>query len=157
VESSVGIGSSFYFTLPNSCVVKHLTKKETGQTEHVDEADKKGLILIAEDTDSNYILLEAMIGKMYELKRAKNGLDAVNMFEELKPDLVLMDIKLPVMNGLDSTRVIRTISTEVPIIAQSAFAFEEDRKRSIESGCNDFLAKPFKRSQLVEMINKYLK
>lgn len=158
VDSTFGVGSCFTFTLPISCIVNHLANENnTSAPEYIERKEKKELVIVAEDTDSNYILLKAMIGGIYNLKRAKNGLEVVNMFEEHQPNLILMDIKMPVMNGLDATRVIRTISSDVPIIAFSAFAFEEDRNRSIESGCNDFLAKPFKKKQLVEMISKYLK
>jgi len=158
VNSTFGVGSCFTFTLPISCIVNYLVNEnQTSAPDYIERKEKKELVMVAEDTDSNYILLEAMIGGLYNLKRAKNGLEAVNMFEEQQPNLILMDIKMPVMNGLDATRVIRTISSVVPIIALSAFAFEEDRNRSIDSGCTDFLAKPFKKRQLVEMISKYLK
>lgn len=157
VRSTKGVGSIFYFRLPIQTVVKHMGSGKSGENSTPMEAQKKGLILVAEDTDSNYILLVAMIGKDFDLKRAKNGLEVVNMFEELQPDLILMDIKMPIMSGLDAVKIIRTISVDVPIIAQSAFAFEQDRQESLKSGCNDFLAKPFKKKQLMEIIHKYLK
>jgi len=157
VTSTKDVGSSFSFTLPICSIVKHVSDKNTEHCGDENNQRKNGLILVAEDTDSNYILLDAMIGNEFTLKRARNGLDAVNMYEELQPDLILMDIKMPTMNGLDATKIIRTISTEVPIIALSAFAFDEDREKSFESGCNDFLSKPFKKKFLIDIIGKYLK
>jgi len=156
VTSTKNEGSCFTFTLPASCIVKH-SDKNSDHTGDENNTKKNGLILVAEDTDSNFILLDAMIGNEFTLKRARNGLEAVNMFEELHPDIILMDIKMPIMNGLDATKIIRTLSTEVPIIALSAFAFEEDRDKSFEMGCNDFLSKPFKKRVLVDIISKYLK
>ena len=97
-----------------------------------------------------------MIGKTYKLIRANNGLEAVSMCSELHPDLILMDIKMPEMNGLEATLIIRENNTEVPIIAQSAFAFEDDRKRAIDCGCTDFIAKPFTKKQLSDIILRYL-
>jgi len=156
VTSTKDVGSCFTFTMPANCIVKH-SVKTSNQSEDENNTKKNGLILVAEDTDSNYILLDAMIGNEYTLKRAKNGLDAVNMFEELNPDLILMDIKMPIMDGLDATKIIRTISTDVPIIALSAFAFEDDMNKSFESGCTEFLSKPFKKRVLIDIICKYLK
>jgi len=155
VNSKVGSGTSFTFTLPLSCVAESVTELNP-ETAKIGIPIKSSTILVAEDTDSNYKLLDAMIGKSYKLIRAKNGMEAVTMFENLHPELILMDIKMPVMNGLEATVIIRKMST-VPIIAQSAFAFDEDRINALKCGCNDFLAKPFNKKQVMEMINKYLK
>ncbi|MDD4921395.1 MAG: ATP-binding protein [Bacteroidales bacterium] len=156
VTSQFGIGTCFTFTLPNSGMTES-NINVAPESSKVDDVSRQKTILVAEDTDSNYKLLEAMIGKTYMLKRANNGMEAVTMFEELNPDLILMDIKLPDLGGLEATTIIRTVSKEVPIIAQSAFAFEEDRKKALASGCNDFLAKPFNKSQILAMISKYIK
>lgn len=113
-------------------------------------------ILIAEDTDSNYILIKAILGKQYHLERAKDGIEAVSMFEEIKPDLILMDMKMPNLGGLDATRIIRELSPTVPIIALTAFAYEHDRQAALDAGCNDFLTKPFTQEILKERIEKFL-
>jgi len=157
VTSTLGIGTCFTFSLPTSCIITNsISKEEETKTVSDTKNYMEKTILVAEDTDSNYVLLDAMIGKLYALKRANNGLEAVSMFESLKPDLILMDIKMPVMSGLDATKIIRKTSSDVIIIAQSAFAFDEDRKLSMECGCNDFLTKPFNKKQVIEIINKYL-
>ena len=114
-------------------------------------------ILIAEDTDSNYILVKAILGKSYHLERAKDGMEAVTMFEELHPDLILMDMKMPNLNGLDATKIIRELSPGIPIIALTAYAYEHDRQAALDAGCNDFLIKPYTQEILKELINKYLK
>ena len=78
------------------------------------------------------------------------------MFDEVKPDLILMDIKMPNLDGLEATKIIRELSATVPIIAQSAFAYEQDRKAAKEAGCNDFIAKPIADDKLKAMIHKWL-
>ena len=114
-------------------------------------------ILVAEDTDSNYILAKAILGKIYNLKRAKDGMEAVNMFEEINPDLILMDMKMPNLDGLDATRIIRQLSKDVPIIALTAYAFEHDKQAALEAGCNDFLTKPYTQEMIKGMIEKYIR
>ena len=86
---------------------------------------EKATILIAEDTDSNFDLLNAILGRKYHLVRARDGMEAVTMYDEVNPDLILMDIKMPNLDGLEATRIIRQLSAEVPIIAQSAYAYEQ--------------------------------
>ena len=83
-------------------------------------------------------------------------MEAVLLYDEVKPDLILMDIKMPNLDGLEATKIIRELSATVPIIAQSAFAYEHDVKAAMEAGCNDFIAKPIAQSKLKEVINKWL-
>ena len=121
--------------------------------------DYRPLILVAEDDDSNFKLIKAIIGKKCEILWAKNGEDIVNLFEENrdKAEAILMDIKMPNINGLDATRAIREMSADVPVIAVSAYAYEKDKIAAIESGCNEFLTKPVSADLLKMTINKYLK
>jgi len=156
VSSVFGSGSCFTFNLPDSLIIQSNTSTGKKETDGENLSVKKAKILIAEDTDSNYVLLRAMLGNTHTLIRAKSGLEVVNLFEETHPDIILMDIKMPDMNGLEATEIIRSISKEVPIIAQSAFAYEEDRKKALAAGCSDFITKPFKKKQLLEIINRYL-
>lgn len=118
---------------------------------------EKATILIAEDTDSNFDLLNAILGRKYRLVRAREGMEAVTMYDEVNPDLILMDIKMPNLDGLEATRIIRQLSAEVPIIAQSAYAYEHDRNAAEEAGCNDFISKPIAQEKLKEKIKKWLK
>ncbi len=108
---------------------------------------EKATILIAEDTDSNFDLLNAILGRKYRLVRARDGMEAVTMYDEVNPDLILMDIKMPNLDGLEATRIIGQLSAEVPIIAQSAYAYEHDRNAAEEAGCNDFISKPIARGK----------
>ena len=113
-------------------------------------------ILVAEDVESNFLLLKAIIGKTYTLLHAWNGKEAVEIYEQSHPDLILMDIKMPEMDGLEATRIIRKVSQEIPIIALTAFAFDDDRVKALEAGCNDYLTKPLSAPLLKETIAKYL-
>ena len=98
--------------------------------------DYRPLILVAEDDDSNFKLIKAIIGKKCEILWAKNGEDIVNLFEENrdKAEAILMDIKMPIMNGLDATVIIRKKDKELPIIMQTAYAFTADREKALECG-----------------------
>ena len=120
------------------------------------EATTKKTILIAEDVESNYLLLYALLGKEYNLLHANNGQEAVDMFIQHQPDLILMDVKMPVMDGLEATREIRKLSATIPIIAQTAFAFDQDRVRITEAGCDDYLTKPLSPTTLKATIKKYI-
>jgi len=117
---------------------------------------KKALILIAEDLDSNFLFLKIVLSKQHDIIWAKDGVETVKLFEEHNPDLILMDIKMPNMDGLEATRAIRAISTSVPIIAQTANAFESDHQKALEAGCTDVITKPIKIVHLINMIEKYL-
>ena len=113
-------------------------------------------ILVAEDIDSNYILVMSILKKYYQVVWAKNGAEAVERMEKESFDAILMDIKMPVLDGLEATRTIRANGSDIPIIALTANAFEKDRTMAIEAGCNDFIAKPLNRIQLLEMLAKYI-
>ena len=167
VSSIEGEGTTFEFTLPLA-TPKQEQKKEMPTMEITSKAEPsqatqaninnetKKTILVAEDTDSNFILAKAILGKIYNLVRAKDGMEAVNMFESVKPHLILMDMKMPNLNGLDATRIIREISKEVPIIALTAYAFDHDKQAALDAGCNDFLTKPYTQEVIKEMIEKYI-
>ena len=116
----------------------------------------KKKILVAEDEDSNYELVKIVLQKRYRLLRAHNGIEAVTINEEEHPDLILMDIRMPEMNGLDATRIIKEVSGETPVIALSAYAFEENIREAKQAGCDEFMAKPFKVENLIEMVRSYL-
>jgi len=116
-------------------------------------------ILIAEDEETNYIYLETALQiTNVTILRAKNGREAVELVR-INPqlDLILMDIKMPEMNGLEATRSIRSFRKDITIIAQTAFAMEEDRRNCTAVGCNDFLPKPIRYKVLLETLAKYLK
>ena len=113
-------------------------------------------ILVAEDNDSNYILMTYILKRFYQYKRAKNGQEAVEMANEGGIDLILMDIKMPVMDGLQATSKIKESHPELPIVALTANAFDSDRQLALKAGCDDFLSKPVSSEKCLAMIAKYL-
>ena len=114
------------------------------------------MLLIAEDTDSNYLLLSLMLKKEYEVIRADNGEEAVRLCEQVNPDVVLMDIQMPVMDGLKATRLIRESGNRVPIIAVTAYAYDRDRQKALDAGCNEYLAKPLTGDTLRQTLRRLL-
>jgi len=113
-------------------------------------------ILVAEDNDSNYILMTYILRRDYQFKRAKNGQEAVNMVDEGGFDLVLMDIKMPVMDGLEATAKIKEAHPELPVIALTANAFDSDRQLALKAGCDDFLSKPVSSEKCLAAIAKFI-
>lgn len=114
-------------------------------------------ILIAEDENSNYRFLEMVLTKTNAtLIWAKNGMEAIELCKEHKPDLILMDIKMPKMDGLEATKEIKKIYPEIPIIAQTAFAMENDEYLSLEAGCNSYISKPIKSNTLIQTLLTFL-
>ena len=113
-------------------------------------------ILVAEDNDSNWLLMTYLLKKNYEFVRAKNGQEAVEMALTGEHDLVLMDLKMPIMDGLEATRRIKAQMPQLPIIALTANAFDSDRQQAFDAGCNDFLSKPVSADKCLQMIAKYL-
>ena len=113
-------------------------------------------ILIAEDNDSNFILMTYILKKYYQFERAKNGQEAVEMAEKGGYDIVLMDIKMPIMDGLEATKAIKEKFPNLPIIALTANAFDSDRQLALEAGCNDFLSKPVSSELCLQTIKKFV-
>ena len=113
-------------------------------------------ILVAEDNDSNFILMTYILKKFYAYERAKNGKEAVDLVENGAYDMVLMDIKMPVMDGLEATKAIKEKHPDLPIIALTANAFDSDRQLAMLAGCNDFLSKPVSSDLCIKTIRKYL-
>lgn len=109
-------------------------------------------MLIAEDNESNYLLYENMLAGKYELFHAWNGEEAVDLFSEVKPQVILMDINMPKMDGYEATAEIKRIDPSVPIIAVTAYAFATDKERMMESGFNGYVSKPINLSRLNEEI-----
>ena len=113
-------------------------------------------ILIAEDNDSNYILMTYILKKFYQFERAKNGKEAVEMAGKGGFDVVLMDIKMPIMDGLEATKAIKEKNPDLPIIALTANAFDSDRQLALEAGCDDFLSKPVSSELCLKTIKKFV-
>lgn len=115
-------------------------------------------ILIAEDVESNFLYLDAVLSKTKaEIIWAKNGREAVELFKANPGiDLILMDLQMPEMNGYEATRLIKQINPDVPVIAQTAFAMSEDRSKALDAGCDEYLAKPIRSKDLLNLVEKFL-
>jgi CheY-like chemotaxis protein len=113
-------------------------------------------ILIVEDVDLNVELMTQLLGDDYNILVARDGGQGVDMALERKPDLILMDVSLPVMDGYQATRKIRETLKDTPIIGISAHAMQGDADRAREAGCNDYLTKPVNDELLFKMLEKYL-
>jgi PAS domain S-box-containing protein len=150
-DSVLGKGTNFYFDIPIQ--VSNDTKKLNNM-----KTTKNLKVLIVEDDDASFTLLRILLSKMnFEIERAKNGLEAVEMVKNNTDyDLILMDMKMPRMNGYDATREIRKFNKEIGIIAATADALDVDRERALSVGCDDHLAKPIDTNDLKAAINKII-
>ncbi len=162
VESEVGKGSTFTFVLPFEGTVGGISPESTTtstnvRTIRVSERPMANMktILVAEDEDSNYELVKIVLQKRYRLIRAHNGIEAVQMNEDEHPAMILMDIRMPGMNGLDATRIIKEVSHNTPVVALSAYAFDENIREAKAAGCDEFMSKPFRVENLIEVVKKY--
>jgi PAS domain S-box-containing protein len=158
LESEPGSGSVFYFTIPYIQSLRAETVK-MGITENKKNiSNGKKTILIAEDEENNYLLLKEFLSSLdVELIHATNGKEAVDICVSSKAvSLVLMDIKMPVMDGYTATCEIRKLYPDLPVVALTAYSFEDDRKKAISCGCNDFLSKPFSKNNILKTVTKYL-
>ena len=113
-------------------------------------------ILIAEDNDSNFVLMTYILKKFYQFDRARNGQEAVDMVDKDQYDIVLMDIKMPVMTGLEATKLIKAKYPDLPVVALTANAFDSDRQAAMEAGCDDFLSKPVSSEACLATIKRFV-
>ena len=159
-ESEVGKGSKFWFTMPYE--VSDKISAAIMEPEPVDSAVKekttveKPKILIAEDDTANYFLFESILKNNYSLVHAMNGAEAVDMFKRETPALVIMDVKMPIMDGFQATAEIRKINKTTPIVAATAYALPEVEEKLYAVGANDYIVKPLSPSDLKNKIKKIL-
>ena len=157
VESEEGKGTTFRFTIP--CILakrEAMVKVEKVGCPHPIDSKEKLVILAAEDNESNYKLYETLLSKDYTLVHAWDGEEAVELFRQYHPHLVLMDISMPKMNGYEATKKIRELDLDVPVIAITAFTFAEDEQRILNNGFNAYTSKPIQPQQLQMQIVKQL-
>ena len=157
VSSEIGKGSTFWTSLPYTPVTVTTPAQISVNDKDTQTSAEKPVILISEDDASNYKLFESILKKEYTLVHAWNGREAIELFKEHNPHLILMDIKMPEMDGYAATGEIRKISHFVPIIAVTAFAFEEDEQHITQSGFNGYITKPINYKLLKEKISLLLK
>ncbi len=115
------------------------------------------VILVVEDVDTNKIFFDAALRKTSAtILWAKDGKEAIDMYNDNTIDLILMDLQLPIMDGYTATKEIKKINPKVPIIAQTAHVMSGEREKCLEAGCDDYLAKPIRLQILMETLSKYL-
>ena len=164
VESKQGIGSTFYFTIPYNRESQSddntpNIKSADSAKYHVDPEVPRFKILIVEDDETNLKLITATVKTFCnKILKAKTGIEAVEACHNNPDiDLILMDVKMPEMDGYEATRLIRQFNNEVIIIAQTAFALTGDREKALAAGCNDYISKPYGKSLLMSLIEKHFK
>ena len=160
VVSEEGVGSLFSFRIPieiDQTDSEEVQQQPLSNSRPQYSSGENATILVAEDIDDNFELIRAIIGSQYRLLHAKSGKEAIELFDKYLPDLILMDIKIPEVNGLEAIKAIRRKSpSSPPIIAVSAYAFEEDKRELLDAGCNDFVAKPLDKEILLAILHRYL-
>ena len=158
VKSKKAKGSIFYFTIPYD-KIKVQTRKSIIEQSKTSKYDfSKYTILIAEDVTYNFEYLKNIFASTKaNLLWAKDGIDVLNLFNNQKIDLILMDIELPEISGLDATRQIRKKNKTIPVIAQTGYTMDEDREKCLSAGCNEVLVKPLKIEDVLKTVSRYLK
>ena len=148
VKSKIMKGATFYVTIPFNPVFTDL-KSEDKQNKYT--------ILIAEDEEVNYMYIETVLIDILKLNckifHAKSGLEAIDF---CKNNIILMDLKMPDLNGYEATKEIRKFNSDVPIIAQTAYTSIGDREKAIAAGCNEFISKPINKELFSSVINNFL-
>ncbi len=155
VSSKPGKGSRFYFILPYKTTKSTFTKAPAHKLKS--KKWKELNILIAEDDETNFLYLDILLKeKVNRVDRAINGKEAIEMVQKNTYDLILMDLKMPVMSGSEATVKIKRLYPHIPVIATTAYATAEERERALDAGCDDYLSKPIKKSDLIMHVEKYL-
>lgn len=160
VESKEEVGSQFYFTIPyKKHSEKHSIQKASDNNLVPQNFMENLCILIVEDEDTADLYLTSLLKrKCKKILHAKTGIEAINLCRENKDiDLILMDIKMPQMDGYEATRIIREFNKDVKIIAQTAYALQGSREMAMEAGCNDYISKPIPPGVLMTAIGNSFK
>ena len=164
-KSKANIGSEFWYI--GYTDVEYVEKSEVADedlnnksTEHLSANSSVKIkdlnILIAEDNDSNYLLIKKLL-KDNQLTRTITGVEAIEKIKAQTFDIVFMDMRMPVMNGLEATSLIREFNQITPIVALTANAFDSDRENALAAGCNHFMTKPVKKRELMDLLFRYFK
>lgn len=152
LESEPGAGSTFYFSLPWQ--EASVPAKNQNQQEITSSPKSVIKVLVIEDDETNFEFIKAVLSnRNFSLFHAWNGTEGVNLFNEIHPNLVILDIKLPGLNGYEILKIIRKTNPEIPVIAQTAMVMNQDRQKAIDSGFTSFLAKPYKKDELLSLID----
>jgi CheY-like chemotaxis protein len=159
LKSDSGKGTTFYFTIPYKKFEEKIIIKKPVLPQIIND-EKKHTILVAEDEEANFVFLEILLKNMFKntiILHARNGQEAINsviQFPEIS--LILMDLKMPEMNGYTATIEIKKINPDIIIIAQTAYALSSDELKAKEVGCDNYIPKPINKNNLFELLSKYL-
>ncbi|MFR3550309.1 MAG: ATP-binding protein [Coprobacter sp.] len=167
VESKPGEGSCFSIHIPirkddqiplgeDKEIEPQFPTNTDHNTENDENQSQKATLLIAEDIESNFLLLKTIIGNRCRILWAKNGKEAIELYRNNPVDLILLDIKMPEMGGIEALKEIRKSSTDIPIIMQTAYAFDSDKDIAIEAGCTGFITKPINPVIVKQTISNYI-
>jgi hypothetical protein len=156
VNSKLGKGATFYFTIPYT-PTQTVSVVNTIKADEYNFSDK--VILVAEDEDANFIFINEVLEETgAKIIRAKNGQEALELFSDNpNVDIILMDIKMPILTGIDVTIAIRKFNKKVPIVALTAYAMTGDKERCLAAGCNNYISKPIRRNEILTLISEYVK
>ena len=163
VESEVGVGSTFWAWFPCDDIEIFRDSHSLSEEERTSVDEDEGIValkglkvLVAEDNDNHYLLLERMLRTCPTVVRAYNGTEAITKANEEEFDLILMNVDMPVMGGLEATKQIRLTKPDVCIVATSGRVFEANRKDALAAGCNDFLSKPIQKESIGAIVLQFL-
>lgn len=157
VDSQEGSGSCFYFTIPykqSTLSLKNLSMPE--EVSKMEKINSEVTILIAEDEELNFLLIRELLRPFkFKIVHASNGVEAVSAVSESEFDLVLMDLKMPVMDGFEATKIIKELKPKLEVIALTAYSLEADKQRAIDCGCSDVIVKPIQKEDLYGKLSAY--
>jgi PAS domain S-box-containing protein len=158
VDSVQGEGTTFTFTLPYLKITQLPDRDQNpGRENTVYNWTGAGILIVEDDPVSYAFLRELFQQTGADLYHAADGLEAVNQFRKIKNiDLVIMDIQLPEMDGFEATRVIRSMNSNIPVIAQTAFAMSDDKEKMKQAGFDDYVSKPIDINQLLAIVHRWL-
>ncbi|WP_455498220.1 ATP-binding protein [Coprobacter sp.] len=169
VESEIGKGSCFSVHIPihesDQIPIDEDKEIESDYLQNISPSKKKEnsqdnnrehTVIIAEDIESNFLLLKTIIGNRCRILWAKNGNEAIELYKNNTVDLILMDIKMPEMGGIEALKEIRKLSSDIPIIMQTAYAFDSDKDIAMEAGCTGFITKPINPIIVKQIISNYI-
>jgi PAS domain S-box-containing protein len=154
VESAPGKGATFLLSIPYQESAVPFTDGEQSRPFSMESMT----LIVAEDEDYNYELIHVLLlKKTKKIIRAKNGSEVIEILKKQKPDLILMDLKMPVMSGYEATRAVKNIYPELPVIALTAYTQPEEERHAMEAGCNAFISKPISKKELMETIRRFIR